>query len=150
MNNNALLRLQVRLQHAWINLRDSERGQTMVEYAGIALVAAAIIGAIINAVGGSEIGTAVMDKIKSAISELKGAGTVGALTLTSGLPLSRFVFFPRKIYYFSRGNSIGSHLRSSCDLCILPFSPCSSSAVSSVFCGSLGPGGGGFAGAGRL
>ncbi|OMG22420.1 hypothetical protein BKH34_00530 [Actinomyces naeslundii] len=78
MNNNALLRLQVRLQHAWINLRDGERGQTMVEYAGIALVAAAIIGAIINAVGGSEIGTAVMDKIKSAISELKGAGTVGA------------------------------------------------------------------------
>ena len=74
MNNNALLRLQVRLQHAWINLRDGERGQTMVEYAGIALVAAAIIGALINA----EIGTAVMDKIKSAISELKGAGTVGA------------------------------------------------------------------------
>lgn len=78
MNNNALLRLQVRLQQAWINLRDSERGQAMVEYAGIALVAAAIIGAIISAVGGSQIGDAVLDKIKSAIAELKGTGTVGA------------------------------------------------------------------------
>ncbi|WCA43217.1 Flp family type IVb pilin [Actinomyces oris] len=78
MNNNALLRLQVRLQQAWINLRDSERGQTMVEYAGIALVAAAIIGAIMSAVGGSKIGDVVLDKIKSAFAELKGAGTVGA------------------------------------------------------------------------
>ena len=78
MNNNALLRLQVRLQQAWINLRDSERGQTMVEYAGIALVAAAIIGAIMSAVGGSKIGDVVLDKIKSAIAELKGTGTVGA------------------------------------------------------------------------
>ena len=78
MNNNALLRLQVRLQQAWINLRDSERGQTMVEYAGIALVAAAIIGAIMSAVGGSKIGDVVLDKSKSAFAELKGAGTVGA------------------------------------------------------------------------
>ena len=78
MNNNALLRLQVRLQQAWINLRDSERGQTMVEYAGIALVAAAIIGAIMSAVGGSKIGDVVLDKIKSAFAELMGAGTVGA------------------------------------------------------------------------
>ena len=78
MNNNALLRLQVRIQQAWVNFRDDERGQTMVEYAGIALVAAAIVGAIISAVGGSEIGNAVLDKIKSAIGELKGAGTVGA------------------------------------------------------------------------
>lgn len=46
MNNNALLRLQVRLQQAWINFRDGERGQTMVEYAGIALVAGAIIGIV--------------------------------------------------------------------------------------------------------
>ena len=68
MNNNALLRLQVRLQQAWINLRDSERGQTMVEYAGIALVAAAIIGAIMSAVGGSKIGDVVLDKIKSAFA----------------------------------------------------------------------------------
>ena len=72
MNNNALLRLQVRLQQAWINLRDSERGQTMVEYAGIALVAAAIIGAIMSAVGGSKIGDVVLDKIKSAINDLHG------------------------------------------------------------------------------
>ena len=72
MNNNALLRLQVRLQQAWADFKDGERGQTMVEYAGIALVAAAIIGAIIAAVGGSDIGNAVINKIKGAIEGLGG------------------------------------------------------------------------------
>ena len=57
MNNNALLRLQVRIQQAWIDIRDNERGQTMVEYAGIALVAAAIIVAVLSAVGDSDGGT---------------------------------------------------------------------------------------------
>lgn len=71
MNNNALLRLQVRLQQAWINLRNGERGQTMVEYAGIALVAAAIIGLVIAATNGSGIGDAVIKKIKDAIENLK-------------------------------------------------------------------------------
>ncbi|KAA8742815.1 hypothetical protein FK256_10915 [Actinomyces johnsonii] len=71
MNNNALLRLQVRLQQAWINLRNGERGQTMVEYAGIALVAAAIIGLVIAAANGSGIGDAVIKKIKDAIENLK-------------------------------------------------------------------------------
>ena len=72
MNNNALLRLQVRLQHAWINLRDGERGQTMVEYAGIALVAAAIIGVVISVAGsgGSTIGEIIIQKIAKAIGEL--------------------------------------------------------------------------------
>ena len=72
MNNNALLRLQVRLQQAWINFRDGERGQTMVEYAGIALVAGAIIGIVITAAKGSDIGTTIIDKIKSALNDLHG------------------------------------------------------------------------------
>ena len=74
MNNNALLRLQVRLQQAWIDLRDSERGQTMVEYAGIALVAAAIIGVVISVAGsgGSTIGEIIIQKIAKAIAELGG------------------------------------------------------------------------------
>lgn len=72
MNNNALLRLQVRLQQAWINLRDEERGQTMVEYAGIALVAATIIGLIATAANGAGIGDAVIGKIKEAIDNLHG------------------------------------------------------------------------------
>ncbi|OMG20831.1 hypothetical protein BKH38_04110 [Actinomyces naeslundii] len=72
MNNNALLRLQVRLQQAWVNLRDGERGQTMVEYAGIALVAAAIIGVVISVAGsgGSTIGEIIIQKIAKAIGEL--------------------------------------------------------------------------------
>ena len=74
MNNNALLRLQVRLQQAWVNLRDGERGQTMVEYAGIALVAAAIIGVVISVAGsgGSTIGEIIIQKIAKAIAALGG------------------------------------------------------------------------------
>ena len=72
MNNNALLRLQVRLQQAWIDLRDSERGQTMVEYAGIALVVAAIVGAVIGIAGsrGRGIGGAIIGKIIEAIEKI--------------------------------------------------------------------------------
>jgi hypothetical protein len=72
MNNNALLRLQVRLQQAWIDLRDSERGQTMVEYAGIALVVAAIVGAVIGIAGsrGRGIGGAITAKIIEAIEKI--------------------------------------------------------------------------------
>ena len=74
MNNNALLRLQVRLQQAWVNLRDGERGQTMVEYAGIGLIVAAIIGVVAGAVGGSggEIGQAIVGKIVQAIGSIRG------------------------------------------------------------------------------
>ncbi|WP_256693316.1 hypothetical protein [Actinomyces oris] len=74
MNNNALLRLQVRLQQAWIDFRDGERGQTMVEYAGIALVAAAIIVAVITFLKGQqdgEIGSAITKKIKEAIEGIQ-------------------------------------------------------------------------------
>ena len=72
MNNNALLRLQVRLQQAWIDLRDSERGQTMVEYAGIALVVAEIVGAVIGIAGsrGRGIGGAIIGKIIEAIEKI--------------------------------------------------------------------------------
>ena len=72
MNNNALLRLQVRLQQAWINFRDGERGQTMVEYAGIGLIVAAIIGIVIGTARGSagEIGEAIVGKIVKAIGNL--------------------------------------------------------------------------------
>ena len=52
MNNNSLLRLQVRIQQAWTDLRDSERGQTMVEYAGIGLVVVALVAAAAAAVSG--------------------------------------------------------------------------------------------------
>jgi len=74
MNNNALLRLQVRIQQAWIDIRDNEHGQTMVEYAGIALVAAAIIVAVISAIGDSDggIGSAITTKISDTISSLTG------------------------------------------------------------------------------
>ncbi|VTX91594.1 Uncharacterised protein [Actinomyces naeslundii] len=72
MNNNALLRLQVRLQQAWVNLRDSERGQTMVEYAGIALIVAAIIGAVIGVAeaSGAKLGQSVTSKIAEAIDKM--------------------------------------------------------------------------------
>ena len=72
MNNNALLRLHVRIQQAWINLRDGERGQTMIEYAGIALVAAAVIGIIITVADsrGNDIAQAIFDKISKAIGDL--------------------------------------------------------------------------------
>ena len=74
MNNNALLRLQVLIQQAWIDIRDNERGQTMVEYAGIALVAAAIIVAVLSAVGDSDggIGSAITKKISDTIKDLEG------------------------------------------------------------------------------
>ena len=72
MNNNALLRLQVRVQQAWADFKDGERGQTMVEYAGIALVVATIIGLIAAAANGAGIGDAVIGKIKEAIDNLHG------------------------------------------------------------------------------
>ena len=72
MNNNALLRLQVRLQQAWINFRDGERGQTMVEYAGIGLIVAAIIGAVIGVAeaSGAKIGETITSKIAEAIEKI--------------------------------------------------------------------------------
>lgn len=76
MNNNSLLRLQVRIQQAWTDLRDSERGQTMVEYAGIGLVVVALVAAAAAAVGGQEKsnGQAITSKISQIIGSIKTGG----------------------------------------------------------------------------
>ncbi len=76
MNNNSLLRLQVRIQQAWTDLRDSERGQTMVEYAGIGLVVVALVAAAAAAVSGQEksIGQAITSKISQIIGSIKTGG----------------------------------------------------------------------------
>jgi len=74
MNNNSLLRLQVRIQQAWTDLRDSERGQTMVEYAGIGLVVVAIVAAVAAALSGDKdggIGKAITGKISEIIGKIK-------------------------------------------------------------------------------
>ncbi|RJF43980.1 hypothetical protein D4740_03295 [Actinomyces sp. 2119] len=69
--SNSLLRLQVRIQQTFAGLRD-ERGQSMVEYAGIALVVAAIIAVVVAAVSGSGggIGDAIVTRIQEAIEGL--------------------------------------------------------------------------------
>ena len=76
MNNNSLLRLQVRIQQAWTDLRDSERGQTMVEYAGIGLVVVAIVAAAAAAVSGKDksIGEAITGKISQISGSIKTGG----------------------------------------------------------------------------
>ena len=76
MNNNALLRLQVRIQAAWTNLRDSERGQAVVEYVGIAFVVVAVIAVVVKAVNGSGagIGSSLIGKITNAINKTEGNG----------------------------------------------------------------------------
>ena len=71
MNNNSLLRLQVRIQQAWTDLRDSERGQTMVEYAGIGLVAA-VATALSGGGKDGGIGKAITGKISAVIGTIKG------------------------------------------------------------------------------
>jgi hypothetical protein len=75
MNNNALLRLQVRIQTAWMNLRDSERGQAVVEYVGIAFVVVAVIGVVVKALAdNTQIGTSLIGKIVNAINNTENAG----------------------------------------------------------------------------
>lgn len=75
MNNNALLRLQVRIQTAWMNLRDSERGQAVVEYVGIAFVVVAVIAVVVKALkGNTQIGTSLIGKIVNAINNTENAG----------------------------------------------------------------------------
>jgi hypothetical protein len=75
MNNNVLLRLQVRLQTAWMNLRDSERGQAVVEYVGIGFVVVAIIGLIIGVLNnkntGNSLGTSILGKITNAVNKVE-------------------------------------------------------------------------------
>ena len=75
MNNNALLRLQVRIQTAWMNLRDSERGQAVVEYVGIAFVVVAVIAVVVKALkGNTQIGMSLIGKIVNAINNTENAG----------------------------------------------------------------------------
>ena len=75
MNNNVLLRLQVRLQTAWMNLRDSERGQAVVEYVGIGFVVVAIIGLIIGVLNnkntGNSLGTSILGMITNAVIKVE-------------------------------------------------------------------------------
>lgn len=73
MNNNALLRLRVSVQNAWANFRESEKGQTMVEYAGIAIVVGAIIVAIVSFVGsdGAGLPDAVIGKVRDALDKFQ-------------------------------------------------------------------------------
>lgn len=75
MNNNALLRLQVRIQTVWMNLRDSERGQAVVEYVGIAFVVVAVIAVVVKALNANtQIGTSLIGKIVNAINKTENAG----------------------------------------------------------------------------
>ena len=72
MNNNSLFRLQVRIQQAWTELRDSERGQTMVEYAGIGLVVAALVVAVSDVMVDGGIGAAIRAIFCSIIGNFVG------------------------------------------------------------------------------
>ena len=75
MTNKDLLRLQVRVQNAWTRLLDSERGQTMVEYAGIGLVVIVIVGAVPSATldgeAGKGVATGILNKISAIIGKIK-------------------------------------------------------------------------------
>ena len=75
MTNKDLLRLQVRVQNAWTRLLGSERGQTMVEYAGIGLVVIVIVGAVASATldgeAGKGVATGILNKISAIIGKIK-------------------------------------------------------------------------------
>lgn len=69
VNNRSLFRLQVRVQQVCAEIRDSERGQTMVEYAGIGLIVVAIVAAVAAALADADggIGEAITGKISEII-----------------------------------------------------------------------------------
>ncbi|MBO3723780.1 hypothetical protein J5X07_01820 [Actinomyces bowdenii] len=69
-STNKMLALQVRTKMAFEQMKNSERGQTAVEYAGIAFLVALIALALIGA--NSEIGDAVKAKIIEAIDKITG------------------------------------------------------------------------------
>ena len=73
MNNSSLLHLRVHIQQVWNDLYDNEHGQTMVEYAGIGLVVAAIVSAVALALNGADggIGSAITGKISEIIGNIK-------------------------------------------------------------------------------
>ena len=76
MNNSSLLRLQVRVRQAFADLRDDERGQAMIEYAGIALIVAMLVAVAGGALTsqGRQIGNIIAAKIIEAISKLHVGG----------------------------------------------------------------------------
>ena len=76
MNNSSLLRLQVRVRQAFADLRDDERGQAMIEYAGIALIVAMLVAVAGGALTsqGQDIGEMIGAKIIEAISKLHVGG----------------------------------------------------------------------------
>jgi len=77
MNNTSLLRLQVRVQRAWYDLRDSERGQAMIEYAGIALIVALLVAAVAMAIQGSDKGEGLADTIVQKVQDAFGKVVAG-------------------------------------------------------------------------
>ena len=76
MNNSSVLRLQVRVRQAFADLRDDERGQAMIEYAGIALIVAMLVGIAGAALTsqGQDIGEMIGAKIMEAIGNLHVGG----------------------------------------------------------------------------
>ena len=77
MNNTSLIRLQVRVQQAWYDLRDSEYGQAMIEYAGIALIVALLVAAVAGAMTtdrGSGIADTIVQKVQDAFAQVVGCG----------------------------------------------------------------------------
>lgn len=77
MNNTSLLRLQVRVQRAWYDLRDSERGQAMIEYAGIALIVALLVAAVAMAMQGRGKGDGIADTIVQKVQDAFGKVVAG-------------------------------------------------------------------------
>jgi len=76
MNNTSLIRLQVRVQQAWYDLRDSEYGQAMIEYAGIALIVALLVAAVAGAMTtdrGSGIADTIVQKVQDAFAQVVGS-----------------------------------------------------------------------------
>ena len=72
MNNSSLLRLQIRVRQAFADLRDDERGQAMIEYAGIALIVAMLVAVAGGALTsqGRQIGDIIAAKIMEAVGNL--------------------------------------------------------------------------------
>lgn len=73
LSTNKMLALQVRTKTAFDRMvqcvKESERGQTAVEYAGIAFLVALIAVALIGA--NTQIGDAIKAKITEAINQIK-------------------------------------------------------------------------------
>lgn len=78
-STNKMLALQVRtkmvFEHMAERLKDSERGQTAVEYAGIVFVGALVAVTLIGYK--TEIGESIYQKISNALETISNAGSAG-------------------------------------------------------------------------